>query len=503
MREQSRARGVDGTHLGMRVSLGKGTKLSFETRRTVTYTLLSVLAATVVGGGCSSESSNLVGAGLGSAVIDTVLKELVVEELVHFGQLDVIDPDEPLDEAEVLYIGSRDGDVSSILANYDFSVFDHPDSAYLVPFITASNVATVDLKLITLEWYDAYHGDDPDDDDGAHSDLWPWEGAEKHIEVKPLHAPFDTLRFPADELPDAYDPIGTSEAVLGGESYIDLAESQVIQWFVDRAEVGLLLQEEPNGGSDPGLIGFAGRDMAHGGSALPPLSQTAETTLGPALRIKLMTTPESWVSDREYLIIPPSADVSTWHQLHSVPSDGVENIVIRSHLRSYPVLQFDLSGLPEGARINQAEIVLHLDQTTAADGLPRTHGPIAQLVSASVDNEIVANGQRLTLTLDDLGGASRLVGGGAVQPELMDQDFVGISVTSELQRYVNGATDNDFAFLLAEGERIFPGYISNPGPGFWFGKMVFHGTSATDATLRPRLEILYTAIDAAIEPEVR
>ena len=45
--------------------------------------------------------------------VDSLLQELVVEDLVHLGQLEINDPDDPLDEADVLYLGERAGDASS------------------------------------------------------------------------------------------------------------------------------------------------------------------------------------------------------------------------------------------------------------------------------------------------------------------------------------------------------------------------------------------------------
>ncbi|MDD5719053.1 MAG: hypothetical protein PHQ53_05125, partial [Candidatus Krumholzibacteria bacterium] len=124
-------------------------------RRRALYTVvlwLAALAAFAAWGGCTSEDPNPVGAGLGQTAIDTVLRALTRDQMSHLGVLDVVEPTAPLDGTEVLYLGSTGRDASSILVNYDFSVFDHPDSAYLLPYLLPDDdgqtkIAEVDILL--------------------------------------------------------------------------------------------------------------------------------------------------------------------------------------------------------------------------------------------------------------------------------------------------------------------------------------------------------------------
>ncbi|MEZ4389192.1 MAG: hypothetical protein R3D98_16725, partial [Candidatus Krumholzibacteriia bacterium] len=150
--------------------------LPLTTRRPgASLVLPAVLAVVAILGSCTSEDSNPIGAGLGTAHLDTLMQELVVDDLVHLGQLEVDNPVAPLDQANVLYLGARSGDASSILANFDFANLAHPDSAGLVALLTSDNVRTVKLKLLQLRWYlpdhDGLAGDD--------ADLRPWNGARK------------------------------------------------------------------------------------------------------------------------------------------------------------------------------------------------------------------------------------------------------------------------------------------------------------------------------------
>lgn len=449
-----------------------------------TLLLLAALAA------CTSDDANPVGAGLGNAGLDTLMQELVVDDLVHLGQLEVTDPLRPLDEANVLYLGERGGDASSMVINFDFSNLAHPDSVALDTLLTDDNVASVRLKLLQLLWYLPGHGGLVAEDDES---LRPWTGAAKVFDVHQLTAPFDTLSFPGDE--PAHEPgllsLSSEPEAATSLIFVDLSKDAVLQWVRERATVGILVKE--GAGSTPGLVGFSSKEMVFGGSTLD--TDNALTAIGPSLVFNLNQTPDYWDSGRQNYIQEPAADASTWHQLQDTPLDPADGIEVRGHVRSYPVLQFDPGVLPERIRVNLAQVVLHVDTS-------RTHGPANNLTVSEYGLDLAPDGTRTRVILDDIRAAADLIGGGRVEPENLSSDVVRLNVTASLQRHVNGVQDADAGFLIAMGERFFSGFVSSPGPGFYFTRWAFHGTSAA-AELRPRLEILYTRVDELTDAEVR
>jgi len=444
--------------------------------------MLTTLALMVGLASCTSDDANPMGAGFGNTALDTLMRELVVQDLAHHGQLEVGDPARPLDQADVLYLGGRDGDASSIVVNFDFASLAHPDSVALDTLLTDDNVTSVRLKLLQLLWYLPGHGGLVDEDDES---LRPWAGASKVFDVHQLSAPYDTLSFPDDE--PAYDPnllsLSSEPAATSSLIFVNLEKATVLRWVRERARVGILIREGP--GSTPGLVGFSSKEMQFGGSTLD--TDNALTALGPSLVFSLNRTPDYWDSGRQNYIQQPAADASTWHDLQETSSDPSERIEVRAHLRSYPVLRFDPGVLPERIRVNLAQVVLHVDTS-------RTHGPPNILTVSEYALDNAPDGTRTRVILDDVDDAADLIGGGRVEPEDVEGTVVRLNVTSALQRYVNGLQDTDTGFLIAHGERFFRGFASSPGPGFYFSRWVFHGTGA-DPELRPRLEILYTRID--------
>lgn len=459
-----------------------------RTRALPALLLLSLLSWLLAAGGCSSESPNPVGAGDGETAIDTALTALSIVQMEEFGVLAVSDPDAPLDENEVLYFGRSDTEESSILVNYDFSVLDHPDSAYLLPYLTADNIRFVDIKLVMLEWYGPWRGGvAPDDEDTTYvpPDVKLWPGADKFYDVHQLMAPFDTLAYPGPE--PAFEAGSISqldnEAQPGPIVNISCVTAPVIQWIGNREQVGIIIRE--GNGSDPGVLGLASRDMRHGGSTLP--LQDAAVTLGAALIVGLNQVPDSWDAGRQDMVFAPVADVSTWHVLEDPSTDPTQAITVRTHLRSYPVVRFDLSALPQDIRVNRANLVVVNDTS-------RSEGHRTVLTCSEVPEGFAPPGET-TILLDDIEPEIYfLFGSGSWEPEHLYEHELRFNVTSSLQRYVNEAYEGERAFLLAAGEYFFPGYNSDPDPDFWFTKWVFFGASA-DSALRPRLEVSYTRLD--------
>lgn len=440
-------------------------------------------------GGCASEEANPVGVGLGETVIDTTLQALTRDEILQLGVLDIVEPSAPLDETEVLYLGSTGLDASSILVNYDFSVFDHPDSAYLLPFLTQANISRAEIILQMLTWYEPYHGLGAPDTSatGSGALVKPWPGARKYYDIHLLAAPFDTLSYPGDEPVFPLDLLNQDPELMpsNGPLFIRCAVGPCVNWIAQRLRVGLIIREGL--GSEPGLLGFASKEMRHGGSTLPTLS--AAVSLGPALRLHLREVPDSWaMAGRQYLVVGPAADNSTWHLLEDPSTDPDLGIMVRTHLRSYPVLRFALDGLPANVRINRANLVVVNDTT-------RSLGHKSVLTCSEITAAFAPAG-RVSVNLTDIAPEILLQSGnGTWEPEHLSEHELSFNVTSFLQRFVNDAFEGDRGFLLAAGESIFAGWRSDPKPDFWFTKWVFHGAQAAPE-LRPRLEISYTRCDA-------
>jgi hypothetical protein len=458
-------------------------------RRSASLLIWLTAAGLLVGlGACTSDESNPVGAGLGQVAVDSLMRELVIDDLVHLGQLDITDPADPLDEADVLYLGERQGDASSILVNYDFSFLSHPDSAALVELLTDENVDLAEIKFIILNWY----GPDHDLSQEEASDLREWNGALKNYDVHLLDAPFDTLSYPGFEPSFAPDTLETESAsAVAGEFYLRIGKERVVQWIQDRARVGLIIRE--GAGSEPGLLGFTSKENLFPASTLPLESEG--TNLGPALRLRLNTTPANWPNDGQFLVIPPAADVSTWHQLTETSLDASDRIELRGHLRSYPVIRFDPAVLEPGLRINYAEVVLQVDTLN-------TTGPIGTLTISEFPLDMAPDATRTGVILDDIDPAAELVGGGVVAPEHATEHELRLNVTTSLQRYINGVQDENTGYLIALGERFFRGFVDSPGPSFYYRRWSFYGTGA-GPDLRPRLEILYTRVDDLVDGEAR
>lgn len=443
--------------------------------------------------GCTSDTSNPLGAGLAETVIDTVLAPLAIDQVTDFGVLAVSDPRVPLDQTEVLYIGSTGTEQSSILVNYDFSVLDHPDSAYLLPFLAEDNIASAEIRLYMLTWYTPWRGGaSPGDEDFVEPVVKLWPGSAKYYDVHELDAPFDTLSYPGPEpsyTSATINEIG-NEPQKDGPVVIGCVVEPIAAWLAARREVGVIIRE--GSGSEPGLLGFASKEMVHGGSTLPQLN--AGVTLGAALRLRLINTPDSWVSDRQYAIFGPSADVPTWHQLQQPYTNPAEGVMVRTHLRSYPLIRFALGALPPNVRINRANLVVVNDTL-------RSEGHRTVLTCSEIRPDFAPPGETTVLLRDLEPEINFMAGNGTWEPEHKTDHELTFNVTASIQRFVNGAYEGERGFVIAAGEYFFPGFNSNPDPDFWFTKWIFFGVDA-EPDLRPRLEISYTRLDELDPPEV-
>ena len=470
----------------------KNSSPSHRLAASLTSTLVFALVVLAVVGGCTSDSANPVGADLQETSIDVTLAELTEDQFEDFGVLAVQDPDVPLDETEVLYLGTSDTEQSAILVDYDFSFLDHPDNEELLPFLTRENISSVKIQLIMLEWYTPWRGGSSPSDPGYIPPVVKeWPGAPKYLDVHQLVAPYDTLSYPGAEPQYIPNPISKprDEPYTDSLVWIECEKMIVLEWLENRAEVGIIIREGT--GSTPGILGFTSKEMKHGGSTLP--QEHEDVTLGVALIIGLYEQPDSWPSGQQFLTVSPLADVSTWHELQDPYTDPDEGVMVRTHLRSYPMLRFNLDSLPPNARINRANLVVYNDTS-------RSEGHRTVLTCSELPPAFAPPG----VTNIDLGDFEPeiyfLHGSGSWQPEHLSEHELKFNVTTSIQRYVNSVYEGERGFLLAAGEFFFASFNSNPDPDFWFTKWIFFGAAA-DSALRPRLEISYTLLDELSDPE--
>ena len=452
-----------------------------------TIRLIAVLALLALLVGCNSDDPNPLGANLQETKIDTVLAPVYLDEVIQLGMLDVTNTEVPFDEVETLYLGSQSLEASSILANYDFGIFAHPDSVATDTLLTVDNVTSVEITLIMLDWYSKDRGVDIPDDGSYDNPVKPWPGAQKYYDVHQLTAPFDTLSYPGAEPDHEPGVLNTTNELQpnSGKITINITKERVVQWIEERAKVGIVIREGI--GSEPGLLGFASKEMVHGGSTLPVLD--AETALGPGLNINMSTVPDHWPAGYQSVVMWPSADVSTFHEIEETSADPTDAVMLRTHLRSYPAIRFDISSLPPGIRINSANLVVVNDTS-------RSYGHRTVLTCSELPVDFAPDGEHTAVTLDDIETEIYFLSGvPGFTPESVYEHVIKFDVASSIQRGINGAYEGDRSFLLAAGEYFFPGYNSNPDPDFWFTKWVFHGMDAP-ITQRPRLEITYTRNNA-------
>lgn len=452
--------------------------------------LAALTLALALGEGCTSDDPNGVGTGLSPVGMDSVLVPVTLTNLSHYGALNVTNTQVPLDEREVLYLGSDGNDASSIVVTYDFSTL--PNAEWTEDLLAAGNIINVRLRMYLLTWYNRNHGANTDTTNLPNR-YWP--GARKIYRVFRLAAPVDTLSFPGAEpafagvsvdsfVATRYEDLYPKNDLIEIPIYVDKAA----EWLAERGRISFLIREEvdPIVGTDPGLLGFASKEMVHGGSTLADIY--AGNSIGPTLLINTTRVPDiAGVPDPD-LVIRPVADVSTWHALEEPPATPATGILFRTHMRSYPVLGFDLSDtdlVPRNVRINRAELTLVTDTT-------RVSGPAQVLVASEIEPDVVPPGVAV-VALADLEPATFVVGGrSGLNPEDAASDIIAINVTSSVQRFLNGAYAGSRVFLLTEGESFFTGWRANPSPDFWFRRRWFYGTDDADPAHRPRLKIVYS-----------
>ena len=434
--------------------------------------LVAALGALAALSGCTSDPISNLGYDLVDTEIDVVLEPVGADVVTGYAALGITEEDNPVPSHDVLYFGEQGGTTSSILINYDFA--DVYNDTFPAEVFTEANIEYVQLRLLMLEFYK----DLP-------SEYEEEKALFKNYEVYECTAPFDSTAFPGpvpahdttDLITGEYDPYAAY--VL-----LPLDKLRFLDWLAAKGQTGLLVQEGDV--AESGLMGFSSRDMNFGASSLPDYN--ADIAVGPALLVKFNSLPDTTISpDDVHLIVRPYADTSTFHEIGTPPTDLADGFMLRTCLRNYPAMHFDLSVLPENVLINRAVLAVANDTLSS-------FGNLEAIVVSEMDTTLYGTPVD-TLTLDELeANVYTSTGMASLDPTLHHK--LEFNVTTSVQRVVNGVYEGTRGFLLTAGEDVFSTYdLTSIDPDFYFTQFNFFGTAEADTTLRPRLKITYSLIE--------
>lgn len=432
-----------------------------DPRRGGTLAAVALLAVVFqLVGGCTSDEPNPVGATIPPELDLEDPVAVTVRTFAQSGSVTLTDDDVPFDESEVLYLGAEGGVESSILLTYDLSAF--MDSLGVDVPVNASTVQETQLTFYRLNAY-------------APEDTLTPE-IELNIEMWALADTLDTSLYPGPEPATSaflFDEFGTSAV-----TFVDFHDYIFLDWLEDgRADIMI----RAGAGSDPGLLGFASRDLQLN-TAMP--QEWAGTKVG----VTLQVTVDDLDDDLEPVTVSlaPVKDVSTFHVLDEAGGDLSEPFMMRTHLRESPWFRFDLSSLPEDVLVNRAVVRCAVDTTGG-------YGPSESVVLSEVPLSVLAGVD--TLAIQELEGVALGLGGNTnIDPaELLSDSapWLGFNVTMAVQRHVNGVDETEMAFMLNAGEDMFSSWdqlLSDPE--FYLTRFQFFGTGHLH--LSPYLEVTYT-----------
>ncbi len=417
--------------------------------------------------GCTSDQSNPVGTVI-PPELDLIDPTLVTMKfLENQGTVTIVDDDHPFDLSEVLYLGFKGDEASSILLSYDFSGLQ--DSVGADVTISPSTITSVTMYLYrTLGYADV--GQDDDDSD-ATKEIFPgW----KNFEIWSLADTLATSAYPGIE-PATADFI-TSEDDGGEVISINIPEGDFIDWW-ETGRADLMIRAGAS--SEEGLIGYASRDLQLNSQHPRAL---AGTTVGVTVSVTITDS-----DDIEHVIVfPATKDVSTFHQLDEPGDTFTDGFMLRTHFRRYPWLRFNLDALPDNILINRA--ILRCAMDTLAG-----YGPLEAAVVSEIALAAVSGVD--TLQLADLEDAVSVISGQTnLDPTYIaaeQRPWVGFNVTSAIQRHVNGVTEDETCLILTAGEDVFSNYdVVLWDPEFYLTRFQFLGTG--DPDFAPYLEVTYT-----------
>ncbi|MBU8870408.1 MAG: hypothetical protein KOO60_06015 [Gemmatimonadales bacterium] len=422
---------------------------------------------------CGSDDPNAVGVELVDAEIDALLELLDLEEPSEYRGLSIKDPDIPLLGQEVLYLGQKGGDASSILLEYDLGQV--LNETITLDLFTQENIETVNFRLLMLSAYDQ--------GDSNAQGTFPWE---TWYELYHLDDPVDTSVFPGpdpsiDGLPNLNTNYILEDANL---VYLPVPKEPLIDWITTGGTHTFLIKEgDEDPASGEGLTGYSSMDMKHGGTTLEPTTIGSDQ-LGPSIYVKF-TEPDTM------LIITPDLDLSTFYLLADAPAAINDGFIMRTGLRSYPVLYFDFSSLPDGIFINRAAL-------SVTNNTDSSWGMLESIVVSELEREFF-DSEPDGLTLSNLeNSVYPITGMTSLDPSY--HDVMEFNVTTYVQRMINLLDEQgnriEKGLILTPGEDFLPSYnTSTLDPDFYFNKFNFFGSDDPDGR-GPRLKITYTVNEA-------
>jgi hypothetical protein len=439
----------------------------------VWFLSLSALAGAWLIAGCTSDVPSEVGIGLVNPQVDVVLQPLKLEDIERYTGKNISDASMPLAEQEALYLGSQGGNSSSILLNYDFSnTFSDsfPESRW-----NRDNITWVRLRFLMLEYYGKLQTPDSKNS----------KALAKFYDVRELENPFVPAEFPGPVPPLRPDGINLNMNYILDEAEfleIELPVAELLRWVEAAQEEGapsqgFVVSEGP--GSTPGLSGFSSREMLHPASTL--IDYDSKTLVAPIIKVL-------FAHNDSVFLLEPDADTSTFHEISPTPIDVVtEGMMMRTCLRSYPMLRFDFSSLPRNAFINRAVLAVTNDTLTS-------FGNLQSIVVSEIDTDLFGvHGDQLPLA-DLEGAAYRISGMVNLDPTL--NEFLEFNVTTAIQRIVNNVYEGERGFILTAGEDFFPAYdLDSVDPDFFFTQFNFFSSSEADTLRWPTLKITYSLVD--------
>ena len=431
-------------------------------------TVAALALAAVLAVGCSSDDANPVGVGVPGGVNAADPREIVFRDLVDYGHLEIYEENLPFSKNSVLYLGRDDDDESAILAAYEFSAFD---SSFWDDVDFSSANVSVSVRLFMLERF-------------FNTDLGAVPLVKEYVVSEPA-APLDSNAWnaPADP-PAILNQLASEVEAAGALIEVGLPYAAFSRWLeADRAD--LMIAEGNAVESEPGLVGFASRDLGtRSGRFTSEVSQLDleddDTILGPILKV-------TFVEEDTTVVIQPFFDTATLHRLAPVPETEAEGLQLRTHLRRSPYLAFDLDALPDSILVNRALLFL------ARDTL-RSDGVLESLVLSELPTAYLDARDRVTLA-DLAWNADVSAGIINVEPATIDTTYesiwLGFDVTGTMQRIVNGVRTEPLSMILTGGEDFAPSFNSfGYDPDFYLSRFTFHGTAVD--SLRPFLSVVYT-----------
>jgi hypothetical protein len=198
-----------------------------------------------------------------------------------------------------------------------------------------------------------------------------------------------------------------------------------------------------------------------------------------------------YVGDNQVFLLGPYADSTSFEQVPAPPADADSGFLLRTGLRSYPTLLFDLSGLPPHAFINRALLSVTNDTTVSFGALSS--------ISVLEWDEARFGDPFKTVELSELNDPSQrysfhITGQNSLDPTL--HTIIQFDVTQAMLRVINNVYSGTRGFILAGGENFLPegGFIS-VSPDFYYREFRFLGTDAEDPLHRPQLKITYSVVN--------